>query len=45
MASQKHQQANKAIPQYVKDKKRTAVRVYEKSLLDAGFIELAQTQK
>lgn len=45
MASQKHQQANKAIPQYVKDKKYTAVRVYEKALLDAVFIEFAQTQK
>lgn len=45
MASKKHQQANKAIPQYVKDKKYTAVRFYEKTLLDVVFIEFAQTQK
>ena len=45
MASQKHRQTNKAFSQYVKDKKYTAVRVYEKSLLDAVFIEFAQTQK
>jgi len=45
MASKKHQQTNKTFSQYVKDKKYTAVRVYEKALLDAVFAEFAETQK
>ncbi|HQH19852.1 MAG TPA: hypothetical protein PKZ43_09875 [Bacteroidales bacterium] len=45
MASTKHQQTDKTFPQYVKDKKYTAVRVYKKSLLDIVFMEFAQTQK
>ncbi len=45
MASKKHQQTNKTFSQYVKDKKYTAVRVYEKALLDAVFAEFASNQK
>ncbi len=45
MASKKHQQTNKAFSQYVKHKKYTAVRVYEKTFLDTVFTEFAGTQK
>lgn len=45
MAAQKHRQANKAFSQYVKNKKYTAVRVYEKAFLDTVFTEFAGTQK
>jgi hypothetical protein len=45
MASKKHQQTNKTFSQYVKDKKYTAVRIYEKALLDIVFAEFASNQK
>ena len=45
MAAQSYYNTTKASPQYVKDKKYTAVRVYEKSLLDVVFTEFAGNQK
>jgi len=45
MMARNYQMANKIEPQFVKDKRFTAVRVYEKSLLDIVFMEFAQAQK